>query len=80
MFLYSATLTLPALHKKKSAPAPTADEQLDKLVDQVGVSPKAKVVDLSSKHVTAKKLKQVRIFYLHLTALEFLCMKSVSII
>ena len=62
-FLFSATLTVPQYHKKWSAKlkSESDEESVQKLVDKAQVSPKAQIIDLTKKHITAEKIEQHRV-------------------
>jgi len=62
-FLFSATLTLPTFHKNFKKKAKKEDQQSDMevLINKVNLNPKAKVIDLTTKHVTAPQLTQMKV-------------------
>lgn len=63
IFVMSATLTLPQQHKGYRHKNKNKEEksEMQVLIDKVGINPKAKVIDLTSKHVTASQLEQLRV-------------------
>lgn len=62
IFVLSATLTLPAQHHKNSKKKDKDDEsEMQMLIDKTGINSKAKVIDLTRKHVTATHLEQLRV-------------------
>lgn len=66
LFVFSATLTLPQWNKKSSAKdmrkTPDSEKkQMQSLIDRIGLNEKAKVVDLTTKQVTAKMLEQKKL-------------------
>ena len=62
VFLFSATLTLPQYHKHKRQNKTSGGEsELQTLINKVGVNSKAKVLDLTTKHVTASMLRQLKV-------------------
>lgn len=62
VFVFSATLTLPQYHKQaKGRYKLGKDDQLQLLLDKVGLNKKAKVIDLTTKHVTASMLQQRKV-------------------
>lgn len=62
-FLFSATLTLPQHHHgfKKKKNHKDNESELQTLINKVGLNPKAKVFDLTTKHVTATMLQQLKV-------------------
>ena len=58
-FVFSATLTLPEKHKRYVKKNETT--QLQQLIDKIGLSQKAKLIDLTTKQVTASMLRQIKV-------------------
>ncbi|XP_047134695.1 ATP-dependent RNA helicase DDX24 isoform X2 [Hydra vulgaris] len=58
-FVFSATLTLPVKHKIYSKKNEVT--QMQQLVDKIGLNHKAKVIDLTTKQVTASLLRQIKV-------------------
>ena len=60
-FLFSATLTLPTYHKQNKWKKEPQKSEMQILVNKVDLNSKAKVIDLTTKNVTASSLKQFKV-------------------